>query len=284
MMHKTSIITVFLLLSGAACFGQTSYKGLAPGKSTRAEVERVLGQPVNRVSETLVEYRAQPLTNQIFVQYGRDSAVGRRIELFCRMENSTCADLLNSLDLRLPLSDAEKIRRQDGKWLAYYGAPLFIITTGEMTGPTPARVGFYSRDLYESAVAKVEDAREAVLAELAGLDGQPTSTSGGEEKAEPHQSSSAEVIGGASLKGKAISMPRPVYPAIARAKNLNGTVTVQIVVDESGRVISATAISGHPLLQQAAVDAARQARFSPTLSNGLPVRVSGTLEYDFALK
>lgn len=284
MAHGTSKIILFVLLSCAACFAQTSYKGLTPGKSTRAEVERIFGQPLRNVSETLIEYRPQPLTNQIFVQYGKDSPAVKRIELLCRMENSTCADLIKSLDLRLPLSDVEKIRRQDGKWLAYYGAPLFIITTGEMTDRTPARVAFYSRNLYESAVAKVEDAKEAVLAELAKLDAQPISSSGGEDKPEPPHSSSADVISGVSLKGKAISMPRPVYPAIARSQNLNGMVTVEIVVDESGRVISATAVSGHPLLQQAAVDAARRARFLPTLSNGKPVRVTGRLEYDFALK
>ena len=204
--------------------------------------------------------------------------------MLCRLENSTCADLIKSLNLHLPLSDAEKIRRQDDKWLAYYGAPLLIVTTGEMTSRTPARVAFYSRELHEATVAKVEDAKEAVLAELAKVDAQPTSSGGGEDETEPPQSSSAEVISGVSLKGKAISMPRPAYPEIARAQNLNGTVTVQIVVDESGRVISARAVSGHPLLQQAAVDAARQARFSPTLRNGKPVRVSGTLAYDFALK
>ena len=61
-------------------------------------------------------------------------------------------------------------------------------------------------------------------------------------------------------------------------------MTVQIVVDESGRVISASAVSGHPLLQQAAVAAARQARFSPTLLSGQPVKVSGVITYNFVLQ
>jgi protein TonB len=91
-------------------------------------------------------------------------------------------------------------------------------------------------------------------------------------------------VSGGVLNGKAISKPQPAYPPIAKAARASGTVTVQIVVDESGRVISASAVSGHPLLQQAAVAAARQARFSPTLLSGQPVKVSGVITYNFVLQ
>jgi protein TonB len=92
------------------------------------------------------------------------------------------------------------------------------------------------------------------------------------------------IVSGGVLNGKAISKPQPPYPPIAKAARASGTVTVQIVVDESGRVISASAVSGHPLLQQAAVGAARQARFSPTLLSGQPVKVSGVITYNFVLQ
>ena len=92
------------------------------------------------------------------------------------------------------------------------------------------------------------------------------------------------IVSGGVLNGKAISKPQPAYPPIAKAARASGTVTVQIVVDESGRVISANAVSGHPLLQQAAVAAARQARFSPTLLSGQPVKVSGVITYNFVLQ
>ena len=59
---------------------------------------------------------------------------------------------------------------------------------------------------------------------------------------------------------------------------------MQIVVDESGKVTSAKAVSGHPLLLQAAVQAAYQARFSPTLLSGQPVKVSGIITYQFNLQ
>jgi Ca-activated chloride channel family protein len=89
------------------------------------------------------------------------------------------------------------------------------------------------------------------------------------------------VVSGGVLNGKAISKPQPAYPPIAKAARAQGTVTVQVVVDKSGQVVSAHAVSGHPLLQQAAVAAARQARFSPTLLAGQPVRVSGVVTYNF---
>jgi TonB family protein len=91
------------------------------------------------------------------------------------------------------------------------------------------------------------------------------------------------VVGGV-LNAKAISKPVPAYPPIAKAARAQGTVVVEIVIGESGDVISANVVSGHPLLQQAAVAAARQAKFSPTRLSGQPVQVSGTLTYNFVLE
>ena len=84
-------------------------------------------------------------------------------------------------------------------------------------------------------------------------------------------------ISGGVLNGKAISLPRPAYPPIARAAHASGTVVVQVTIDENGNVISAHAVSGHPLLQAVAVAAARGARFSPTKLSGQPVKVTGVI-------
>lgn len=92
------------------------------------------------------------------------------------------------------------------------------------------------------------------------------------------------IISGGVLNGKAISKPTPPYPPIAKAARAAGTVTVQIVVDESGKVISASAVSGHPLLRQAAEQAARNARFTPTQLSGQAVKVSGVITYNFVLQ
>ena len=88
-------------------------------------------------------------------------------------------------------------------------------------------------------------------------------------------------ISGGVLNGKAISLPQPVYPAEARAARVGGAVSVQITIDEYGNVVAARAVSGHPLLQAAAVNAALQARFSPTFLMGEAVKVTGVLVYNF---
>jgi protein TonB len=88
-------------------------------------------------------------------------------------------------------------------------------------------------------------------------------------------------ISGGVLNGKAISLPKPAYPPIARAAHAAGTVVVQVLIDENGNVVSAKAVSGHPLLQAVAVSAARQARFSPTKLSGQPVKVTGVIQYNF---
>ncbi|HEV7858175.1 MAG TPA: TonB family protein [Pyrinomonadaceae bacterium] len=91
----------------------------------------------------------------------------------------------------------------------------------------------------------------------------------------------ADAISGGVLNAKAIDLPKPTYPATARAVHASGTVVVQVLVDESGNVMTAQATSGHPLLRQAAVAAAKQARFTPTKLSGRPVKVSGVLTYNF---
>lgn len=88
-------------------------------------------------------------------------------------------------------------------------------------------------------------------------------------------------ISGGVLNGKAISLPKPSYPPIARAAHASGTVAVQVTIDENGNVISAHAVSGHPLLQAVAVAAARGAKFSPTKLSGQPVKVTGVITYNF---
>jgi TonB family protein len=88
-------------------------------------------------------------------------------------------------------------------------------------------------------------------------------------------------ISGGFLNSKAISKPDPQYPPLAKAARASGTVTVQVTIDETGKVISANAVAGHPLLQAAAVQAAYQARFTPIQLGGQPVKVTGIITYNF---
>ncbi len=106
-------------------------------------------------------------------------------------------------------------------------------------------------------------------------------TGGGAPPPPPAPKKVPKQISGGVLNGKATSLPKPPYPPAARAVRASGAVTVQVLIDESGSVVSATAVSGHPLLRAAAVQAARSARFSPTQLSGQPVKVSGVITYNF---
>jgi TonB family protein len=90
----------------------------------------------------------------------------------------------------------------------------------------------------------------------------------------------ASITGGV-LNGRALHLAQPTYPAIARQAHVSGTVLVQVLIDESGNVVSARAIEGHPLLQGVSVAAARESKFSPTKLCGEPVRVNGVIQYNF---
>ena len=90
-------------------------------------------------------------------------------------------------------------------------------------------------------------------------------------------------VSGGVLNGTAISLPSPVYPDAAKRSRTSGVVTVDVILDETGKVVSATASSGPTMLRDAAIQAALKARFSPTKLSGQPVKVSGVINYKFAL-
>lgn len=90
------------------------------------------------------------------------------------------------------------------------------------------------------------------------------------------------IVSGGVVNGQATSLPKPPYPAAAKAAGASGLVNVQVTIDETGKVVAAKAIDGHLLLRQAAEKAARNADFNPTLLSGKPVRVTGVIVYKFA--
>ena len=90
------------------------------------------------------------------------------------------------------------------------------------------------------------------------------------------------VVSGGILNGKATSLPTPAYPAEAAAIGVTGPVTVQVLIDELGKVTAPKAVAGHQLLRAAAVEAASKATFSPTKLEGKLVKVSGVIVYNFA--
>ncbi len=95
------------------------------------------------------------------------------------------------------------------------------------------------------------------------------------------QTPKPKTINGGVINGKALTLPKPEYPSAAQAVRASGAVNVQVTIDENGSVISASATSGHPLLRQAAEQAALQSTFKPTLLSGQPVKVTGVIIYNF---
>jgi len=98
------------------------------------------------------------------------------------------------------------------------------------------------------------------------------------ENCEKAQEPSKKISGGGL-----VTKMKAAYPPIAVAARASGKVLVLIVINEEGKVIAAQSISGHPLLQAAAVRAARESTFNPYLLEGAPTKVMGTLTYKFVL-
>jgi len=86
------------------------------------------------------------------------------------------------------------------------------------------------------------------------------------------------------VNGQATYLPKPAFTAIARAAHAFGDVNVEVLIDENGKVVSARAVNGHPLLLTESVRAALQARFTPTTLGGQPVKVSGIITYHFVMQ
>jgi protein TonB len=105
-------------------------------------------------------------------------------------------------------------------------------------------------------------------------------------KPEPTPTPPPKIIkqSGGVLQGSAIKRVQPPYPPIAKAARASGAVQVQVLISEEGRVIEAEVLNGHPLLREAALQAARQWVFRPTELTGVPVKVQGILTFNFTLQ
>ena len=93
--------------------------------------------------------------------------------------------------------------------------------------------------------------------------------------------SKGRIVESGVLMGRVKHMARPDYPESARASRLSGAVPVSVLVDVDGRVIAASALGGHRLLQESAVDAACRSSIEPVQLSGQPVQVSGVITFNF---
>ena len=104
----------------------------------------------------------------------------------------------------------------------------------------------------------------------------------GETEAQaPGSSSFAKPVEVGDLNSKATSMPKPIVSEEMKRLKAKGKITVRVIVDENGKVVSATALSGVHVLREAAETAAREATFKPLVQDGITVRFTGTLTYNF---
>lgn len=85
------------------------------------------------------------------------------------------------------------------------------------------------------------------------------------------------------IQGAAVVKPAPVYPPLARQARVEGAVQILVTISEEGRVLEAAVVNGHPLLRQAALEAARRWVFNPTTLSEVPVKVQGILTFNFTL-
>ena len=114
-----------------------------------------------------------------------------------------------------------------------------------------------------------------------GGGGTPTEDNDAPPPTMPTKPPVPKIVSKGVINGSAISLPKPAYPPTAKAVGASGAVSVQVTIDEAGNVISAVATSGHPLLKPVAAQAARGAKFKPTLLSGVAVKVSGIIVYNF---
>jgi TonB family protein len=103
----------------------------------------------------------------------------------------------------------------------------------------------------------------------------------GEDEVPDSSSGVSKPVESGTLNSKALSMPKPAYPEEAKRLKVKGLVSVRVIVDENGKVTSAKAVDGPAPLRQAAEEAARNATFAPTTQDGITVKITGILTYNF---
>ena len=247
----------------------------------RAEAFVILASRQWQCSYDITEQKAnkstENLPDKVVIKYKMPADAGDFIRARqCATDGLMLVEQALSLDSKnaIPMSYKANLLREAAK-------------LAEMEGDAAGKAE-YDRQYGEALATQKRLSEEAMRAAEGAVRGAPTT---GVLVGEPGERTDAapgtpgkKVVMGGVLNGKAISKPLPSYPAEAKRAGAQGTVTVRIVVDEEGRVIEATAVSGHTMLHEAAVSAARRARFTPTRLSGQPVKVSGVITYNFVLQ
>lgn len=148
-------------------------------------------------------------------------------------------------------------------------------STGQKNSPSLPGPALNTADKLNGSVELASNrTNSTVSAPMVNIDSEPPP---------PAPSPLLKPISGGVLNGTAITLPAPNYPESAKRLRIAGVVSVEVIVDETGKVISAVATTGPTVLREVSVQAALRARFSPTKLSGQPVKVSGLINYKFAL-
>lgn len=131
-----------------------------------------------------------------------------------------------------------------------------------------------NRDLNKASSAEIKDSVRSSNVPVVKMDEEPPA---------PGPKPILKPVSGGVLNGTALNLPQPTYPENAKRLRASGLVSVEVVVDELGKVVSAKALSGPAILRDVSEQAARRAKFSPTKLSGQPVKVAGVIHYKFSL-
>lgn len=186
----------------------------------------------------------------------------------------------NKKNIELAIADYDKAIEINPKELMAY---LKRAQANEETGKIETAIADYQKALEldsenESARNNLKRLQDQIAAAKAAEQPQPTT---GNKQNIPTTVTSSEPVNLGNLNSLAVNLVVPTYPTLAQKSNTSGKVTVQVTLDEEGKVTSAKAVDGPPLLRGASEDAARKSKFKPAMVNGQAVKSTGFIVYNF---
>lgn len=186
----------------------------------------------------------------------------------------------NKKDFNLALADYDKAIELNPKELMAY---LKRAEANEKAGNIEKAIADYQKvteldsenETAKNNLKRLQDEIAKTKAET-----QPQPTQANKEDVSP-TNNSPQTVNLGSINGLAVDLAMPAYPALAKKSNVFGKVTVQVTLDEEGKVTSAKVIEGPTLLRSVSEDAARKSKFKPALINGQAVKATGFITYNF---
>lgn len=137
-----------------------------------------------------------------------------------------------------------------------------------------------SNELAKAYLQRLQ-AEQAKLTQPTAAQNIPNTQNNKETTAKTEQPKTPQSVEVGQLNALAVNLVMPAYPEIARRANIRGTVTVQIMLDEEGKVLSVKATEGPAMLRSTAEDAARKSKFKPAMSGDKPAKATGFIIYNF---